>query len=158
MIYRCIIGSQAYGLAGEASDIDRRGIYLPPAELHWSLFSVPEQLENEATQEASWELQKFLTLALKANPNVLECLYSPLVEKATPLAEELVAIRPSFLSRLVLPDTMPITTWVSRRRNGSCFKRLTCRMLSLCFTFRCTAHWHPLDVHWESGGESGATE
>lgn len=101
VIYRCVIGSQAYGLAGDASDVDRRGIYLPPAELHWSLFRVPEQLENEATQEAYWELQKFLIMALKANPNVLECLYSPLVEQATPLAEELLEMRSSFLSRLV---------------------------------------------------------
>ncbi len=101
VIYRCIIGSQAYGLAGAESDIDRRGIYLPTAEMHWSLYGVPEQLENEATQEAYWELQKFLVLALKANPNVLECLYSPLVEKATPLAQELLGIRSIFLSRLV---------------------------------------------------------
>lgn len=53
---------------------------------------MPEQLENEETQEAYWELQKFLVMALKANPNVLECLYSPLVETATPLAKELLAI------------------------------------------------------------------
>jgi uncharacterized protein len=101
VIYRCVIGSQAYGLAGLDSDVDRRGIYLPPAKLHWSLFSVPEQLENEATQEAYWELQKFLVMALKANPNVLECLYSPLVETATPLAEELLGLRSIFLSRMV---------------------------------------------------------
>jgi predicted nucleotidyltransferase len=101
VFYRCVVGSQAFGLAGDESDVDRRGIYLPPAELHWSLFGVPEQLENEATQEAYWELQKFLVMALKANPNVLECLYSPLVETATPLAEELLAMRSSFLSRLV---------------------------------------------------------
>ncbi len=101
VIYRCVIGSQAYGLAGEASDIDRRGIYLPPAEAHWSLYGVPEQLENESSQEAYWELQKFMILALKANPNVLECLFTPLVELATPLAEELRGMRTSFLSRLV---------------------------------------------------------
>lgn len=97
----CIIGSQAYGLADDASDIDRRGFYLPPAELHWSLYGVPDQLECHETQEAYWELQKFLVLALKSNPNVLECLYSPLVEKATPLAEELLGMRDIFLSRLV---------------------------------------------------------
>ncbi len=101
VIYRCVIGSQAYGLADAASDVDRRGVYLPPAELHWSLYGVPEQLENDTTQEAYWEIQKFLVLALKANPNVLECLYTPLVEKATPLAEELLAMRSAFLSRLV---------------------------------------------------------
>lgn len=101
VIFQCIIGSQAYGLADSESDIDRRGFYLPPADLHWSLYGVPEQLECEATQESYWEIQKFLVLALKANPNVLECLYSPLVEKASPLAEELLAMRSIFLSRLV---------------------------------------------------------
>ncbi len=101
VIFRCVIGSRAYGLDDEASDIDRRGIYLPPADLQWSLFGVPEQLENEATQEAYWELQKFIILALKANPNVLECLYTPIVETATPLAQELLGMRSMFLSRLV---------------------------------------------------------
>jgi predicted nucleotidyltransferase len=101
IIYRCVIGSRAYGLEDDKSDTDRRGIYLPPAELHWSLYGVPEQLENEDTQEAYWEIQKFIVLALKANPNVLECLYSPIIEFATPLAEELLAIREAFLSKLV---------------------------------------------------------
>jgi predicted nucleotidyltransferase len=62
---------------------------------------VPDQLENDDTQEAYWEVQKFLVLALKANPNVLECLYTPMVEKATPLAERLLALRSIFLSRMV---------------------------------------------------------
>ena len=101
VIFRCVIGSRAYGLDDEDSDIDRRGIYLPPADLHWSLYGVPEQLESDETQEAYWELQKFIILALKANPNVLECLYSPIVEKATPLAQELLDAKEMFLSRIV---------------------------------------------------------
>jgi predicted nucleotidyltransferase len=101
VIFRCVTGSQAYGLAEADSDVDRRGIYLAPPDLHWSLYGVPEQLENDQTQEAYWELQKFLVLALKANPNVLECLYTPLIEKATPLAEELLAMKSIFLSRIV---------------------------------------------------------
>jgi len=101
VIYRCVVGSQAFGLAGEDSDIDRRGIYLPPADLQWSLYGAPEQLENEATQECFWEMRKFLILALKANPNILECLYTPLVETATPAAQELLAMREIFLSKLV---------------------------------------------------------
>jgi hypothetical protein len=100
-IYRCIVGSRAYGLEEEGSDIDLRGIYLSPSELHWSLNGVPEQLEKGNSEEVYWELQKFLVLALKANPNVLECLYTPLVEQATPLALELLAERARFLSKLV---------------------------------------------------------
>lgn len=101
VIYRCVVGSRAYGLDDADSDTDWRGIYLPPAALQWSLYGVPEQLEHKETEECYWELQKFLVLALKANPNVLECLYTPLVEEATPLAEELLSLRSIFLSRLV---------------------------------------------------------
>lgn len=101
VIYRCVVGSRAFGLDTEESDTDRRGIYLPPAELEWSLYGVPEQLENDNNEECYWELQKFLVMALKGNPNILECLYTPLVEQATPLAKELLAMREVFLSRLV---------------------------------------------------------
>jgi predicted nucleotidyltransferase len=108
VIFRCVIGSRAYGLETESSDVDRRGVYLPPAEMHWSLFGLPEQLEIHRrdagatpSQECYWELGKFLLLALKANPNVLECLYTPLVELATPLAREMLDLRDAFLSRLV---------------------------------------------------------
>ena len=101
VVYRCVLGSHAYGLAHEASDTDRRGIYLPPAELHWSLFGVPEQLEDRETDEVYWEMRKFVMLALKANPNILECLYTPVVEMTTPLADELLAMRGSFLSKLI---------------------------------------------------------
>lgn len=101
VIYRCVIGSYAYGLAEEDSDIDRRGLYLPPADLHWSLYDLPEQLESKDTEECYWEIRKFITMALKANPNVLECLYTPIVELSTPLADELLAGRSSFLSKLI---------------------------------------------------------
>jgi hypothetical protein len=101
VIYQCIVGSRAFGLDHEDSDTDRRGIYLPPAELHWSLNGVPEQLERDATQECYWELQKFIVLALKGSPNILECLYTPIVEHATPLAIELLDMRDAFVSKLV---------------------------------------------------------
>lgn len=101
VIYRCVVGSRAYGLDHVDSDVDIRGIYLPPAELHWSLYGIPEQLENPEKEECFWEMQKFLILALKANPNVLECLYTPLVEHASSLAQELLNLRDIFLSRLV---------------------------------------------------------
>jgi uncharacterized protein len=100
VIYRCIVGSTAYGLSQEGSDLDRRGFYLPPADVEWSLSGVPEQLETD-NEEVYWEIEKFIRLALKANPNVLECLYSPLVESCTPLARELIDMRHIFLSQYV---------------------------------------------------------
>jgi uncharacterized protein len=101
VIYRCTVGSRAYGLDTEASDTDLRGIYLAPAELYWSLYGAPEQFEDNATQSCYWELQKFLVMALKANPNILECLYSPLVDKVTPIGGRLLAIRDRFLSQMI---------------------------------------------------------
>jgi hypothetical protein len=101
VIYRCIIGSRAYGLDHAASDTDRRGIYLPPATAHWSLYGVPEQLERPETEECYWEYGKFIRLALKANPNVLEVLYSPIVEHTSPLAQPLLAARRCFVSKLI---------------------------------------------------------
>lgn len=101
VVYRCVVGSRAYGLENDASDVDLRGVYLPPAELHWSLYGVPEQLENPAAEECYWEMQKFLGLALKANPNILECLYTPLVQHAAPVMQELLAERHRVLSRMV---------------------------------------------------------
>ena len=100
VIFRCIVGSTAYGLQHEGSDVDRRGFYLPSAELHWGLAGVPEQLETDR-EECYWEIEKFMRLGLKANPNILECLYSPMVETCTPLAGELIEMRHIFLSRRV---------------------------------------------------------
>ncbi len=101
IIYRCVVGSRAYGLDTDDSDTDLRGIYLAPADLQWSLYGAPEQFEDNAAQSCYWELQKFLAMALKANPNILECLYSPPVEKQTALATELLALRERFLSQMI---------------------------------------------------------
>lgn len=47
IIYRCRIGSRAFGLATEDSDDDLRGIYLPPARLHWTFHNGQlHELEN----------------------------------------------------------------------------------------------------------------
>ena len=101
IIYRCQVGSHAFGLAGDDSDDDLRGIFLPPARLHWSLFKLPEQLEfnDERQDEVYWELEKFLKLALKANPNVLETLWTPRVLHADEVALRLREMRQLFLTR-----------------------------------------------------------
>ena len=101
IIYRCVMGSRAYGLDTEASDTDLRGVYVAPPDLQWSLFGAPEQFEDNASQACYWELQKFLLMALKANPNILECLFSPRVEKVTPVGEALLALRHRFLSQMI---------------------------------------------------------
>ncbi len=101
VIYRCQVGSKAFGLSTKDSDDDIRGIYLPKAKRHWSLYDLPGQLEkvNDQHDEVYWELEKFLRLALKANPNILETLWTPMIIMMTPIAQELREIRSCFLSR-----------------------------------------------------------
>ncbi|MCJ1679745.1 nucleotidyltransferase domain-containing protein [Streptomyces sp. APSN-46.1] len=98
-VYACVMGSRAFGLATEASDTDRRGVYLAPTPLFWRFDKPPTHVEGPRDEEFSWELERFCELALRANPNILECLHSPLVERVTPVGEELLSLRAAFLSR-----------------------------------------------------------
>ncbi|MGW7439380.1 nucleotidyltransferase domain-containing protein [Streptomyces sp. NPDC054849] len=98
-VYRCVMGSRAFGLATEASDTDRRGVYLAPTPLFWRFEKPPTHVEGPRDEEFSWELERFCELALRANPNILECLHSPLVDLITPVGEELLSLREAFLSR-----------------------------------------------------------
>ena len=100
VIFRCVIGSRAYGLDGETSDTDRRGVFLAPTRLLWSLQGCPQNLEDNDNEEFYWEIERFLVLALKANPNILECLHSPIIEQATPLGRELLDMKEAFLSKM----------------------------------------------------------
>lgn len=118
LIYLVTVGSQAYGLADAQSDHDERGVYLPPAEWHWSLQPLPEQIEFKRTADHTildhnakadaddvcwWELEKFVRLALKANPTILEVLYVPEhhIRHMDAVGERLRAIRSAFLSQYV---------------------------------------------------------
>jgi predicted nucleotidyltransferase len=99
-----VVGSHAFGLSTPESDEDRRGIYLPPAAWHWSLRKPPEQVESiaDGIDTIDWEIEKFLTQALKGNPTILETLWSPLVLHADDLGRELIGMRRAFLSRRIL--------------------------------------------------------
>ena len=76
-------------------------MFLPPAERSWSLFKPPEQVEykGDGVEEVDWELEKFLRLALQANPNILETLWSPCVLRMTDVGRQLRELRTVFLSR-----------------------------------------------------------
>ncbi|MEU1197878.1 nucleotidyltransferase domain-containing protein [Streptomyces sp. NPDC005813] len=98
-IYSCVMGSRAFGLATDTSDTDRRGVFLVPTPLFWRFEKPPTHVEGPAEEQFSWELERFCTLALRANPNVLECLHSPLVEYSDATGRELLSLREAFLSR-----------------------------------------------------------
>lgn len=98
-VYSCVMGSRAFGLATDGSDTDRRGVFLAPTPLFWRFDKPPAHVEGPAVEQFSWELERFCELALRANPNVLECLHSPLVEHADATGRELLSLRGAFLSR-----------------------------------------------------------
>ncbi|MFI8086713.1 DNA polymerase beta superfamily protein [Streptomyces sp. NPDC086080] len=100
-IYACVMGSRAFGLATEGSDTDLRGVFLAPTPLFWRFEKPPTHVEGPAEEQFSWELERFCQLALRANPNILECLHSPLVEYADDTGRELLSLRGAFLSRRV---------------------------------------------------------
>ncbi|MEZ3182020.1 nucleotidyltransferase domain-containing protein [Streptomyces pimonensis] len=100
-IYACVMGSRAFGLATEGSDTDRRGVFLAPTPLFWRFEKPPTHIEGPAEEQFSWELERFCELALRANPSILECLHSPLVEHADATGRELLSLREAFLSRRV---------------------------------------------------------
>ncbi|MEU6810714.1 nucleotidyltransferase domain-containing protein [Streptomyces sp. NPDC046831] len=100
-IYACVMGSRAFGLATEGSDTDRRGVFVAPTALFWRFEKPPTHVEGPLPEQFGWELERFCELALRGNPNVLECLHSPLVEHADDTGRELLALRGAFLSRRV---------------------------------------------------------
>src|SRR5205814_10621330 len=101
VIYRVTVGSRAFGLSTDSSYEDRRGVFLPPADWDWSLTKPPEQVESFApgVEEVDWEIEKFLRLALQANPNILETLWSPVVLFTNEIGDELRGMRNCFLSK-----------------------------------------------------------
>jgi predicted nucleotidyltransferase len=101
VVYRVLVGSRAFGLNTDSSDEDRRGVYSPPADWHWGLVKPPEQAETfePGVEETVWEIEKFVRMALQANPNILETLWSPVVLFADETGEELRRIRTAFLSK-----------------------------------------------------------
>nr|WP_129309913.1 nucleotidyltransferase domain-containing protein [Streptomyces sp. L2] len=98
-IYACVMGSRAFGLATGDSDTDRRGVFLAPTPLFWRFEKPPTHVEGPGEEQFSWELERFCELALRGNPNILECLHSPLVEHVDDTGRELLSLRGAFLSR-----------------------------------------------------------
>ncbi|MEL5954453.1 nucleotidyltransferase domain-containing protein [Streptomyces sp. CLV115] len=114
-VYSCVMGSRAFGLATEGSDTDRRGVFLAPTPLFWRFEKPPTHVDGPAPEQFSWELERFCELALRANPNVLECLHSPLVEHIDDVGRELLSLRGAFLSRLA-HRTFTRYAWGQRRK------------------------------------------
>ena len=96
-----IVGSVAYGLDTEASDVDRLGVFAAPTKQLVGLHPPKPSIVSTAPDATFHEAGKYAALALKVNPTVTELMWLPddLYETRTPLGDALVRLRHNFLSR-----------------------------------------------------------
>jgi predicted nucleotidyltransferase len=119
LCYETMMGSVAYGVSSDTSDVDVYGICAPPRKtafphLGGEIFGFGTQIKRfETWQEhhikaldAEWDflifsLVKFTQLAMENNPNVLEALFTPerCVLSTSPVGEYLRAHRRDFLHK-----------------------------------------------------------
>lgn len=95
-------GSHAYGTNQPSSDLDLRGVAIPPREYLLGYLRRFEQAEQKGDPDVVvFSLAKFLGLAADCNPNVLEILFTDPVDHVvrTPLGDRLLSARGIFLSR-----------------------------------------------------------
>jgi len=76
LLFECISGSKAYGLATPQSDTDIKGIFVMPRNMFYGLDQV-HQVNDANNDEVYYELGKFMDLLSKNNPNLMEMLYTP---------------------------------------------------------------------------------
>lgn len=100
VVFETVHGSRAYGLATPASDLDRKGVFVPTASVLHGFLGGPEQVEPEK-ERVLYDVRKFFTLALACNPTVVELLFTE-PEDHLVVTEEgrlLLENREAFLSR-----------------------------------------------------------
>ena len=77
LIFKCIARSRAYGTNDEHSDTDTRGIFLKKASEYLVVSEPIDYCANTTNDIVYFSLKRFVELASKANPNILELLFSP---------------------------------------------------------------------------------
>lgn len=78
-ILRVLVGSRAHGLHTEESDYDWRGVFVTPTQEILKLGGTTTQTSwiEGKEDDTSWEIGKFLFMATKCNPTILEVFKSP---------------------------------------------------------------------------------
>ena len=100
MLLAGVVGSTAYGLAGPGSDVDRLGMFAAPSLSLLALHPPKESRVTTNPDTTFHEAGKAVRLFLSCNPTAMELLWLPddLYETRTPLGDEAIAVRGSFLS------------------------------------------------------------
>lgn len=100
-----VVGSTAYGLAVEGSDVDRLGMFAAPTKDLLSLSGYgQESVVTVAPDSVFHEARKYLWLVINGNPTAMELLWLESYETITPLGAALVGLRTKLLSRQRVRD------------------------------------------------------
>lgn len=105
MLMRGIAGSRLYGTYRDDSDYDSRGVYLEPVPTLIGLQPPPKPKEggDDEEDDVMYSFRHFIHLALKANPNILDVLFTPPEYRlfSTREWEKIYELRHDFLSQRV---------------------------------------------------------
>ncbi|HZH75912.1 MAG TPA: nucleotidyltransferase domain-containing protein, partial [Archangium sp.] len=101
VVVETVVGSQAWGLANESSDVDLRGVFGLPLPWHFGLADKPKDLVSADGSQTYWELSKAAEQALRADPNTLGMLFVPSARASDELGEWLLAEREAFVSKAI---------------------------------------------------------
>lgn len=100
IILEGITGSTAYGLATENSDIDIKGIFLADTKDILSLYEIKETKNHTDPDWCYHEIGKFIKLAIKCNPTILELLFLDEYTELNDIGRLLIKNRNLFLSNI----------------------------------------------------------
>jgi predicted nucleotidyltransferase len=100
LIFMTVAGSRMYGTDTSASDVDKRGVCVPPRIVVMGFERNFNQQEFPNEDTTVFSLQKFMKLAVDCNPNIIELLFAPekTIETIHPTWERLLERRQDFLS------------------------------------------------------------
>jgi hypothetical protein len=98
VVLEATVGSRAWGLADEGSDVDLRGVFALPLPWTHGLLEAPHTLTSADGSATYWEHRKAVHQALRADPNTLELLFVPTVRATDVIGEWLLEERDAFVS------------------------------------------------------------
>jgi predicted nucleotidyltransferase len=94
-------GSVAYGTSTPESDVDIKGVVVPPVQYFHGFLNKFEQAESKDPDLVIYDIRKFCYLASECNPNIIEVLWVDPSDYRliTPLGQKLIDARELFISK-----------------------------------------------------------
>lgn len=136
---QAVVGSTAYGLNHADSDIDQLGVFVEPTETILSLRQPNETHVSNNPDLTMHEVGKFVRLAVKCNPTVLELLFLDEYVTTSEDGQALIDAREHFLGEVLIRNayigyaTSQIKRLEKRGDFGSDLKKRYAKHARHCF-------------------------